>query len=120
MTGRAPDFLPSRSGYHFPNAFPAVPVRTIPIPHFGDIPIGDASGGLCGGMVFAVRALHARRLDPPAGPDSPEPGSPLFTYLVDRLFDSFDLPRDVARYLEWMQLPDDDHLFLRGLARRTR
>src|SRR5947209_19863699 len=44
----------------------------------------------------------------------PSPRSRLFKYLVDRLIDSFDLPWGVARYFEWMQLPDDDHLKYRS------
>lgn len=112
-------FLPSTSGFRFPNAFPKVPVRTVPIPHIGEIPLGDASGGLCGGMIFAVRDYHEAKTPVPGDTDPPAPRSKLFKYLVDRLLDSFDLPWGVARYFEWMQLPDEDHFFFRGVARRS-
>jgi hypothetical protein len=115
----AAGFLPSKSGFHFANDFPKVPVRTIPIPHVGEIPIGDASGGLCGGTVFTARAVFEQGLTPPPGEAPHSPRTKLFNYLVDRLIDSFDLPWGVARYFEWMQLPDEDHFFFRGAARRT-
>jgi hypothetical protein len=42
----------------------------------------------------------------------PAEGTPLFRYLVDRLFDSFDLPFGPTRYLELMSpaLPEGDGL----------
>jgi hypothetical protein len=112
-------FLPSSSAFRFPNTFPEVPVRTIPIPNFGEIPIGDASGGLCGGMAYATRDYFEFGLPIPPDTDPPEPDSQLFRFLVDRLVDSFDLPWGVARYFELMQMPDHDHLFVRGAARRS-
>lgn len=44
-------FVPSQYGFHFANAFPSVPDITISIP-FGKVEFGDASEGLCGGMVY--------------------------------------------------------------------
>ena len=55
ITHAVPGFLPSASGFAFPNRFPRVPVRRIGIPGIVSVPIGDASNGLCGGMAFAVR-----------------------------------------------------------------
>ena len=52
---RVPWFLPSVSGFRFSNAFPRVPLRWIGVPGVLRVPIGDASNGLCGGMVFAAR-----------------------------------------------------------------
>src|SRR5450756_534411 len=47
-------FLPSTSGFHFPNRFPHVPDLKINV--LGQqIAIGDAANGLCGGMVFTAR-----------------------------------------------------------------
>ena len=61
VTGSASvDFLPSRNGLHFANRFPPGPtIRLGPIDPrwFG---VGDASHGLCGGMVFTARDLLAR------------------------------------------------------------
>jgi len=87
-----PGFAPSTSGFHFPNAFPqGVPLLTIPV--LGqNISIGDASNGLCGGMVFAVRDFFESGISmwPDSGTTGPSSGT-LFDYLVKRLFDSFDL-----------------------------
>src|SRR5262249_38107183 len=60
---------------------------------FGGIPlgIGDASNGLCGGMVFAVHDyFDAAQL--PAQVKPTGAGDPVFDYIVRRLFDSFNSP----------------------------
>jgi len=119
MTSRVvPGFLPSTSGFRFSNSFPHVPVRNIGIPGVISIPIGNASNGLCGGMAFAVRDYFAAGRTPPADTTPPSEG-PLFDYLVDRLFGSFDLPFGPVRYLKLMSplLSDGDTLWARlGLA----
>jgi len=93
-------------------------VRRIGIPGVVSLPIGDASNGLCGGMAFAARDYFEVGRPPP--PDTTAPGSgALFDYLVDRLFDSFDLPLGPARYLQLMNplLSDGDSTLTRfGLA----
>jgi hypothetical protein len=100
-SNQVPGFLPSTSGFRFPNSFPDVPLRWIGIPGVLRMSIGHASNGLCGGMAFAARDYFERGQSPP--PDTEPPGEgPLFDYLVDRLFDSFDLPLGPARYLELM------------------
>src|SRR5438094_309128 len=106
---KVPGFLPSGSGFRFANDFPHVPVRRIGIPGVVSIPIDDASNGLCGGMAFAVRDYFDAGRSVPA--DQTAPGSGLlFDYLVDRLFDSFDLPFGPVRYLQLMSpaLPDGE------------
>ncbi len=84
-----PGFRPATSGFHFSNSFPSVPLLTIDI--LGQqIPIGDASNGLCGGMVFAVRDFFESKI--PMWPDTTAPSTGnLFDFIVKRLFDSFDL-----------------------------
>jgi hypothetical protein len=82
------------------------------------VPIGDASNGLCGGMAFAARDYFEADRPPPEDPTAPGEG-PLFDYLCDRLFDSFELPVGPARYLELMSplLSDGETLWSRvGLA----
>jgi hypothetical protein len=113
-----PGFLPSTSGFRFANSFPHVPVRRIGIPGLVSVPIGDASNGLCGGMAFAARDYFEAKRPPPQDTTAPGEG-PLFDYLVDRLFDSFDLPLGPARYLQLMSplMPDGDSALTRfGLA----
>jgi hypothetical protein len=85
-----PGFLPSSAGFHFSNStFPAVPDLTISV--FGRmIGIGDASNGLCGGMVYAARDYFEADIPIPQDATNPATG-PLFDYIVRRLFDSFDL-----------------------------
>lgn len=117
------DFLPSMHGFRFPNRFPRVPVRRIGIPGIVSVPIGDASNGLCGGMAFAARDYFEARRPPPQDQMPPGEGTPLFRYLVDRLFDSFDLPLGPGRYLELMNpaLPDGDGTMSRlGIGPRGR
>jgi len=108
------DFLPSTSGLHFPNSFPHVPVRRIGIPGVISVPIGDASDGLCGGMVFAARDYFEAGRPPPVTTAPPVSG-PLFDYVVRRLVDSFNLPRGPLKYLELMNpaLPDGESILSR-------
>jgi hypothetical protein len=117
-SNRIPDFRPSSSGFHFANAFRHEPVLVFGLGGI-KLPIGDASRGLCGGMVFAVRDLFEARMPPPPDTDAPRRGSPLFGYLVRRLFASFALPMGPLRYMLWMVLPSGSLLGLPGLAMRT-
>jgi hypothetical protein len=109
-------FAPSTSGFGFANDFPHVPVRHIGVPGVVSIPIGDASNGLCGGMVFAARDYFEAGRQPPADTTAPGEG-PLFDYLCKRLFDSFGLPLGPGRYLELMSpLVSDGETFLSRLG----
>jgi hypothetical protein len=108
---RVPGFKPSSKGFHFANDFEQGPVLTLSVPLFGDIPVGNAAGGLCGGMVFTVLDLFMQNLQPPADTKAPAPGTPLFQYMARRLLDSFNGPAGVFKYLEWMRFPDDAGLF---------
>jgi hypothetical protein len=123
MEATVPGFLPSTAGFRFPNSFPRVPVRRIGIPGVLSIPLGDASNGLCGGMAFAARDYFEAGRVPPADRTPPDENTPLFRYLVDRLFDSFSLPLGPSRYLELMNpgLPDGDSVLARvGVGPRGR
>src|SRR5258706_11482102 len=78
-------FLPSQHGFAFSNAWPSQPALLLPTP-FGDIRIGNADGGLCGGMVFAtIDYWHSGEAPPP---DPPGPGEPPVSHIVQRLIDS--------------------------------
>jgi len=100
-----PDFEPSSKGFRFGNHWPDEPLRRfikMPDP-FGDITIGNASNGLCGGMVYAVADYYLANMEPPrSATNPPGTGDPLFDYLVSRLFDSFDLPAGPLTYWKYM------------------
>ena len=125
---RVPGFTPSVNGLPFVNSFPSEPVVVVEVPLFGSIPIGDASGGLCGGMAFTVRDVFETTGMQPL-PDTippghqPAPDTPLFKYIADRLIASFDLPRaGFMKYYAWMTTPDGDAgpiLLRRGVAWKT-
>ena len=103
-------FTASGNGLGFVNRFPNEPVVGVDAPPFGKIDIGDASNGLCGGMVFAVRDIfQTDGMAPLNGSATPDPSSTLFNYIVGRLIDSFDLPHaGFMKYYEWMITPDGD------------
>jgi hypothetical protein len=100
-----PNFQPSQSGFHFANFFAEVPDINISAPVIGNVGIGNASNGLCGGMVFAVRDYFESKLAVPPDTVSPSFG-PLFDYLVMRLFDSFNLDQPTTGLARYMQLMD--------------
>jgi hypothetical protein len=103
----AEEFLPSRHAFAFDNAWPDQPAVVLPTP-FGDIGIGNAGGGLCGGMVFAALDYWlAGRLP---GVERPPAGAPLYRYIVNRLIDSWHVPVGIAQYYQWMALPDADRV----------
>ena len=62
--GQLGGFVPSSHGLHYRNSWPQVPDRVIETP-FGDVGLGDASNGLCGGMAFAVADLFEAGRAPP-------------------------------------------------------
>jgi len=116
-----PGFKPSTNGFKFTNSWGDVPYTLPPLKgSLLDQKYGNAENGLCGGMVYAVRDYYeASRLIPPdkVAPSGEE--NPLFVYLVNRLFASFDI-NDVTLYLKLMDpaYPDTDENLLNpiGLA----
>jgi hypothetical protein len=108
-------FLPSTSAFQFTNNFPHEPVLTVPVPGLGKgIPIGDASQGLCGGMIYAVRDLFEAGRTPPPRNTPPPAGTPLYKYIVKRLIDSWDLPRGAVRYYQLQNAADADVVWALG------
>jgi len=100
-------FTPATGGLHFPNSWPKVPAMSIRVMGGVRIPVGDASNGLCGGMVFAARDHFEAGTPVPTDTVAPSSG-PLYEYVGDRLLDSFDLPNGPVRYYAWMAMPDAD------------
>jgi hypothetical protein len=72
------------------------------------VPIGNAANGLCGGMVFAALDYWTQGSPPPTDTTPPPAGTPLFSYLVRRLIDSWGLPIGPATYFKLMSplVPD--------------
>ena len=118
-----PGFRPSVDGLHFVNSWPSEPDIVVDVGPLGKVPIGDASNGLCGGMVYTVMDVFKAGGPPIPDTTNPTQGSPLFDYLVSRLFASFDIPGGVLEYYEWMTTPDHDtdiwFVTRRGVAWRT-
>jgi len=103
-----PNFGVRENGFDFPNWFPpGTPIFEIATP-FGTIPVGDASYGLCGGMVFA--ALDFYHCGIGELPKTPEPA--LRRYFARRLVDSWNLPFGGVRYYAWQMRSG-------GLLRKT-
>jgi hypothetical protein len=121
QSARVAGFRPSKSGFKFTNNFPSMPYTPINIGGV-NVPIGDASNGMCGGMVYAVRDYFEANMPPPSN-TTPPAGGPLFNHLSTRLFDSFNLPGGPMKYLHLMNpaLPDHETDFSKiGLAPRGR
>lgn len=123
-SARVEGFLPSTSGLRFANHFPTgIPIVSIPLPGIGrSISLGDASNGVCGGMVYAALDLFLAtpRLRVPETTMPPTGDTPLTTYIIRRLVDSFTLAygvgSNVARYLRLMSTPDQDAFILDGVG----
>src|SRR6476646_6340473 len=98
-------FLPSRDGFAFTNSWPPAPAISMATV-FGDIDIGNAKDGLCGGMVFAALDYWYAGMTPQA--EQPAPKTPLYSFIVQRIIDSWHVPVGVAQYFTWMNLPDGD------------
>ena len=122
-TNAVPEFKPSANGLHFTNSWPSEPDLVIDAGPLGKIPIGDASNGLCGGMVYTVIDVFRAGLPPIPDTTNPPQSSPLFKYIVARLLASFDVPAGVLTYYAWMTTPDHDTGFWfmtrRGVAWKT-
>lgn len=108
-----PGFLPSRSGLHFPNGFPAgysYPVVSLPL--IGTVVSGQAMNGICGGFAFAALDLflHSPRLAPPPDTGLPAQGSALYRYLTRRFVDSLgpSVFENAVKAIDWTQASSQD------------
>lgn len=136
---RVPDFVPRVRGLHFPNTWrkdlPVVSVGTLwnklldNLPDGladvlgvveiepGLLPMTEADGGLCGGMVFAVMDYYAAHQLPPDRTDTPSsPDDEVFRHVRDRLVDSFDIFGGGHRFLVYSSpvYPDGDEGFVQA------
>src|SRR5947209_7177708 len=100
---RVPGFLPSTGGLHFANYYPHEPTLVVTLPLGKTLPIGDAANGLCGGMALTAADYFEARQPVPSATQAPAAGSSLYAFIVKRLFDSFNLPLGINRYIELME-----------------
>jgi hypothetical protein len=99
-------FRPSTNGWHFSNSsWPSVPNTSINLGLFS-IPIGDASNGMCGGMVYSAIDYAINNLPIPPLTSAPAAlGDPFFDFISTRLYDSFHLPFGPANtYIRYMSV----------------
>jgi hypothetical protein len=131
MDSAVPGFTVQGCGFKFRNSDQFGGGYTVPdaVPLIDEI--GDASNGMCGGMVYAAAdyfvagdspwseaELNDPPEDSPVSTEVPDEGTPLFDFLSERLFDSF-LPTDAnpkgaLRYKRLMNVPST------GGARKSR
>ena len=112
-----PGFLPSTHGFSFANSWPSGPtirVRGLDPRRFG---FGDASAGLCGGMVMTVRDLYEAGLSA-SGRAQPENGSEAFDAIVRRQVQSLDFFRVPLRYYDLMAFRPEPPAGLARVLRR--
>ena len=105
IPGLTPDapFSAANNGLQFSNWYPHEPALVIQLPLGKTLSIGDAANGLCGGMSFTVADYYEAKQPIPQTDQTPAPETSLYKYMVKRLFDSFNLPLGINRYLELMQ-----------------
>ncbi len=88
-------FLPSTHGLHFANRWEPGPTVRLGFIDPRIVGVGDASAGLCGGMVWFVRERFEARMPIPTDAAAPANGSPLFQAIVRRQ----------VRSLGWLRVP---------------
>ena len=116
-TATVPGFRPSVHGFPYPNSWPPGPtVRLGPIrtPILG---LGDASAGLCGGMVMTVRDLFEAGIPMPAQP-RPANGTARFSAIVRRQVESLDWLRVPLRYYDLQAFRPDPPTHVAALLHR--
>ena len=97
-------FVPSLAGFQFANRWPPGPLWRWRLALAGPLPIaiqltlGDAGGGLCGGMVLAARDCWEAGVAPPVDREPPPEGSAVRRLLVRRQLDSLAMGRTVIAF----------------------
>jgi len=85
----------------FPNDFAQEPLLIVHLPLIGDLKLGDASLGLCGGMTLAALDYFISQTPPPAESEVPLPNTPLSDYLITRQMDSLFPPFGMLQCYYW-------------------
>jgi hypothetical protein len=110
------DFKPTVNGFKFVNNFSGYPLP-FSIPNLPNLLTVERSYGLCGGMSSAAYDFLLAGRSIPSTTTAPKQGSLLQEYLYRRQIDTFGaLGEYVAKFAQWMVLPDDTIL---GTQKRT-
>jgi YVTN family beta-propeller protein len=113
-------FDPRVHGFHFVNRFQANIFVDLPL-GLGRWDIAHHRYGLCGGMAFAASDTYYTGGVTPPDESPPNQGSRLRGHLYERQLDTL-LPHGahvVFRFLEWMKLPIDNRLGVKGTKTRS-
>ena len=97
-------FDPERHGFRFVNHFVLSP--TVPLIGGRNLRLGQRVIGLCGGMCLGALDYYHAGLPIPAIDRPPDPGTPLYRYLLQRQIDSLAHPAVPTKLARWM-LRDD-------------
>lgn len=111
-------FRPSEHGFRFANRWPPGPTARIGPLDPRWVGFGDASAGLCGGMVATVRDLFEAAIAPPVDDWPPANGSPRFRAIVRRQVQSLAWGRVPLRYWELQAFRPDPPAGLAAALRR--
>lgn len=98
------EFLPSRHGFHFLNAFSGF-MLPFSVPLLSTIRV-EGAYGLCGGMCAGAADFLLSGEEIPGSSAPPKPGTRLHRYLFRRSIDSFAAGETILRFARWMLLPD--------------
>jgi hypothetical protein len=113
-----PGFLPSLHGFRFANRWPPGPTVTFGPFDTRLLGIGDASTGLCGGMVTTARDLFEAGIALPPDTGPPPNGSPRFRSIVRRQVESLDWLRVPLRFYDLQAYRPDPPTRLSAALRR--
>lgn len=120
-TGAVSGFLPSMHGFRFANRFADAAAIRVPLGPFGELPVGNAGDGLCGGMCRVVVARWEGGEPIPSGVTPPTPGTPLFRAIVRAQVESLDGFRAPLRFYSLQAFrPERPDPLARVFGRRTR
>jgi hypothetical protein len=111
ITRQMTKFRPSKHGFRFKNKFTG-PTYLDTI--FGRFKAGDASEGLCGGMVFSALDYFNEGISIPTVKDLPA-HKELYDYVFKRLIESFDVPNGPLKYIQLMHPKYPDAKKLGGI-----
>lgn len=114
-----PGFLPSRHGFRFANRWPPGPTITCGPFDPRVVGIGDASAGLCGGMVTTVRDLFEAGIRIPPDAEPPAQGTRRFRAIVRRQVESLDWLRVPLRFYDLGAFRPDPPTRLSAALRRA-